>query len=121
MRRLAGFVQPETTVLLVGAVALTAIALPLAGRAAGNATEATAARAEVRAAIPLIEAYRAEHGSYEGLSTYPLKLTASAPSRSLLLRSADSDSYCLMSQKGDHAVHLDGPTGAIEDGPCPPV
>lgn len=104
--------------MLVLAVALVAGALPLALRAAKRSSELEAARITVRSAIPIIEAYRADRGSYDGLTAQALTPYERDFPRDLALGQVTPATYCLMATVGSQSAHFEGPAGEITTGPC---
>ena len=67
---------------------------------------AAASATDFNAALPELQAWYADHGTYAGVSL--------PPAFSITVVSADATSYCL--QAG--AEHLLGPGGAPQPGPC---
>lgn len=65
-----------------------------------------AAATDFSAALPAIQAYYADNGTYAGLSL--------PPAFAITVVRADATSYCL--QAGNE--HLDGPGGQAATGPC---
>jgi hypothetical protein len=72
----------------------------------------------VRAAVPAIEAYFADNGTYDGLTLEFLRqrYDAGIPDVTIV---ADAATYCVESTAGDAAFHKAGPAAAILPGPCP--
>jgi hypothetical protein len=77
------------------------------------------AEAEVRSAIPAVEAYYADNGTYEGMTLEALHRYDVALSTDLRVGSADASSYCLDFVSNGEAAHTDGPGGQVAGGPCP--
>ena len=84
----------------------------------GNADPAAGAEANVRAAIPALEAYNADHGSYAGATLAVLQHYDPGVSGVRVVR-ATGTTYCLMSSFAGATAHKDGPAGPILAGPCP--
>jgi hypothetical protein len=83
-----------------------------------NADESTA-QANVRAAVPALEAYNADNGrGYSGATIPLLRLKYDAGIRDVQLRWANQSDYCLESTSGSATYHKDGPAGQILSGPC---
>jgi hypothetical protein len=74
-----------------------------------------AARANVQGAVPAVEAYFAQNGTYEGLN-----LTAIDPASAAAVTvvSATTTSYCIQSTSGTETYSQHGPAGAVLPGPC---
>jgi hypothetical protein len=79
-------------------------------RQAQSDANAAVASANFQAAVPELQAWFSEHGTYEGATL--------SPGFNVVLRRADASSYCLESGSGSAAQHLAGPGGAVEPGPC---
>ena len=81
---------------------------PTSAAAQRAETEAVAAASgtSFAAALPTLQAWYAEHGTYAGV-TLP-------PAYEVTVVRADAGSYCL--QAGD--LHENGPSGSPEPGPC---
>jgi hypothetical protein len=85
---------------------------PTSARTKKAQQDATAAVSSLNfsAAVPELEAFRAEHGTYAG--------AALSPSFGVTLARADAASYCLQSGVGASIQHFTGPGGAAAAGPC---
>jgi hypothetical protein len=78
------------------------------------------AMANVRAAIPAIEAWNADHGSYRGMTVGRLKQYDETIGDSIrILRRLPKDLYCVESTVGTATWHKLGPAGEIDSGFCP--
>jgi anti-sigma-K factor RskA len=82
-----------------------------------------AAQADVRAAVPGMEAYNADHATgYAGVTmtklqaSYDAGINADANAR---IVKADAVGYCIESTVGSATYHKSGPVGDILSGPCP--
>ena len=84
----------------------------------GKAGPAAGAEANVRAAIPALEAYNADHGSYAGATLAALRRYDPGVSGVRVVR-ATGTTYCLVSSFGGATAHKEGPAGPILAGPCP--
>lgn len=71
---------------------------------------AAAAAASFQAAAPELQAWFAEHGTYEG--------AVLSPGYSVVVRRAGATSYCLQAGAGTIVQHVNGPGGNVEPGPC---
>lgn len=81
----------------------------LAGQAQADAS-AGVAGTNFTAAAPELQAWFAEHGTYEGVTL--------APGYNVVVVRADSTSYCLQAGSGTSVQHLVGPGGSPQPGPC---
>jgi hypothetical protein len=68
------------------------------------------AGANFQAALPEMETWYAEHGTYAGV--------ALSPGYNVVVRRADATSYCLQSGSGTTVQHVNGPGGTPQPGPC---
>jgi hypothetical protein len=76
-----------------------------AGPAETQASQAAAAT-DFAAALPALQAWYADHGTYAGVSL--------APAFAVTVVRSDDTSYCLQSA----TEHLVGPGGSAQPGPC---
>jgi hypothetical protein len=80
----------------------------------------SAAQANVRAAVPAIEAYNADHSNgYTGVTLRKLQTSYDAGVKDISIVWAGSDDYCIESTVGSATYHKAGPVGDIVAGPCP--
>ena len=91
-------------------------AMPLAG--VGSTPGADEAQAAVRSAIPAMEAYYADHGTYEGVSLRKLRSLYDSSIAGVRVLSADDRSYCVESTTGSPVFSKRGPAADILDGSC---
>jgi hypothetical protein len=70
----------------------------------------------VRMAIPALEAYNADHGTYKGVTLGALRQYDTAVTGVRVVR-ATATSYCIEST-GSGAYHKTGAAGEILPGPC---
>jgi hypothetical protein len=103
-------VTRRRTVVLLVAVSALATALT------ASATVPQAAQ-RVRAAIPAAEFYKAEHGTYAGMTAAKLRAIDRAV-RNVVVKRAGKSSYCVQSTLAGPVVHFDGPKGPVRRGPC---
>ena len=78
------------------------------------------AQTNVRAAIPAIEAWNADHGTYKGMTVAALN---SDYDRTIgdsvrLVGPLTNDTYCVESSVGNATWHKGGPAGLVESGFC---
>jgi len=88
---------------------------------AGERTDASdqAARTNIRAALPAIEAYRLDNGdSYSGMTLADLQTQYSPGVQNIAVVSAAVDSYCVRSTVGNRSWYKTGPSAAITATAC---
>jgi hypothetical protein len=78
------------------------------------------AQRNVRAAIPAIEAWHAEHGTYRGMTVPALnsEYDRTIGDNIRLVGPLTKDMYCVESLVGNAAWHKDGPAGIVDSGYC---
>jgi hypothetical protein len=80
----------------------------------------TDANQRIRAAVPSIEAYSADHNGYAGMTIAALRKYDPSISDITIVR-ATRDTYCVESGTGAEQYHRNGPAEANMPGPCPAV
>ena len=72
----------------------------------------------VRAAIPALEAWYADHGAYTGATLPELQLKYDAGVRHIEIRSAGPTTYCIQSTVGSISYFKAGPAADVLAGTC---
>ena len=96
------------------ALAFPALVLAIAGSAAATVPQAAG---RVWAAIPAIEYYKADHGTYAGMTAAKLHAIDRGV-RNIAVKRAGKSTYCIQSTLAGPVVHFDGPKGPARRGPC---
>jgi hypothetical protein len=78
----------------------------------------TTAEQRLRAAVPAIEGYAADHGGYAGMTLAGLRKYDAGIVDITIVR-ASRDTYCIESGTGSETFHKDGPGESSAPGPCP--
>lgn len=109
----------EALVLAVMAAILVAITIP-SYVAMRNRSNDSTARAHLRQAEDAAEAYRAERGSYVGMSSAALaRFDPELRESAHRLEAAGKDGYCVESTVGGRTWYLTAPTRDLARGSCP--
>ncbi len=117
VRREDGFTLVEMVTVVVIMAILLAIAVGFQRGARERASDATA-RANIRTAVPAIEAYRADAGTYVGMTAAGLKSQYSPGVQGIAVVSAAADTYCVRATEGGRAWFKLGPSGPLTQTAC---
>src|SRR5438874_7473455 len=120
-----GFSLIELLVVIIILGILLAIAIPSYLTFKGRANQ-SAAKADVRAAVPAVEAYNADNtgtgasGGYTGMTVSALQAYDSAivPAK-LTIAAASATTYCIQSTVAQATWNKAGPGADITTGACP--
>jgi hypothetical protein len=87
------------------------------GPASGSSDE-LASRAAVRAAIPALEAYYADNGTYAGASADALRQRYDSAITNVRIVRAGATTYCVQSTVGAATTSKHGPAAELTSGSC---
>ena len=112
-----GFTLVELVVVLVVMAILLSVAVGFQIGARERASDATA-KANIRAAVPAIEAYRGDSGTYVGMTMAGLKTQYSPGVQGIVVVSTDANAYCVRATEGGRTWFKLGPDGPITPTAC---
>ena len=112
-----GFTLIEILTVLVIMAILLAVAVGFQAGARERASDA-AARANILSAVPAIETYRADTGTYAGMTEAVLKSQYSTGVTGIVVVSAAADEYCVRATEGGSSWFKRGPSGQITQTAC---
>jgi prepilin-type N-terminal cleavage/methylation domain-containing protein len=112
-----GFTLIELLVVLIIMAILVAVAFGFSQGARERAADATA-RANLRTAMPAMEAYRADSGTYSGMTLAALQSQYSPGIEGIVVVSANDVGYCVSATSGGSTWFKGGPDGSITKTAC---
>jgi len=117
-RNEGGFTLIELLVVIIIIGILLAIAIPSYMKFRDRASK-SASQANVRAAIPAVEAYFADNNSYAGMTLNYLQTTYDQGVKNIVIQAATTTTYCIHSVVGPETWKKSGPGADIVTGACP--
>ncbi len=108
-----GFTLIELLVVIVILGILLAIAVP-SYLGFKQRAERSSAKANVRSALPAMEAWYADHGTYAGATKAALLASYDAGLKASVGATLTASSYCIYNTTGSSIAHATGPAGSIK-------
>ena len=118
LRATDGFTLIELLVVIIIIGILLSISIPSYLKFKDRANN-TAAQANVRAAVPGMEAYSADHNGYVGVNSAILQASYDAGIKHIHIAQASTTTYCIDSTVGPQSYFKNGPSADIKQGLCP--
>jgi hypothetical protein len=103
--------------LVLAAVTLTGCHQQWGASSWGEASSSSA-ESNVRSAIPAVEAYYADNGTYAGMTLEGLRTTYDAGLPDVVIAAADAETYCVESTVNSESFFKAGPGADIWPGHC---
>jgi type IV pilus assembly protein PilA len=113
----SGFTLIELLVVIIIIGILLAIAIPSYLKFRDRANE-SAAKANVRASVPALEAYYADNDTYVGMTLAGLQASYDAGVKNISFGTLAATTYCVQSTVGQATFNKQGPSADIVTGAC---